>query len=427
MTDIVQDLFSFISSSPTPWHSVIEISNRLSLHDFELLDEKKSFSLKPNGKYFIQRGGSLIAFIMPDKTPQAALIGAAHTDSPSLKIKPHAQFREDNMNLLRIESYGGPLLSTWYDRDLALSGRVCSLSPDDEVQTHLIHADDHPLIIPSLAIHLSEKKDGLVKQYLDKQEHLCPLIGLSDQEENSLEKIFNKYFPFKKIYSHELFLVPIQPPSFIGSNLELISSYRLDNLCSVHAILCALASACHQNLAHNIRMAVFWNHEEIGSKTEEGAASPFFQDILQRICLSSNLNQEHYYQLKNNSLCLSFDVSHAFHPNFKKRHDPQDRPLFEKGTIIKLASSMRYASTAKTSAFIENLCDKHHLLYQLSSSHSEISCGSTIGPIFSSEMGITTLDLGTPLLAMHSSRELISIKDHLNATKLMKVAYLENM
>lgn len=426
MTDLIHDLFSFTTHSPTPWHSVLQIGNRLAHYGFEDLDEQESWNLKPNGKYFVERGGSVVAFIMPDKSIERCVIGASHTDSPCLKIKPHAEFREHNMNMFRIENYGGPNLSTWFDRDLAVAGQVYFLDSKNTLQKHLIYADDQPLIIPSLAIHLSERKDGKPKQYIDKQEHLCPLIGLSEKEQNSLEKLLKRYFSFKKLYSHDLFLVPTELPSYIGGNSELIAGYRLDNLCSAHAVLCGLVNQSHKKLENSLRMAVFWNHEEIGSRTEEGAASPFFGDILRRICISSDLDQQSYYQIKSHSLCLSFDVSHCYHPNFKKRYDPQDHPLFDKGPIIKLASSMRYASTAETSALVAKLCDTHKIPYQFSSSHSEIACGSTIGPVFTTEMGIKTLDLGTPLLAMHSTRELISVKDHHHIAKLMKFAFLEN-
>ncbi len=418
MTDHLKDFFKFLEASPTPWHATEEIIGRLKKNKFEELKENTTWKIKAEGKYFIQRGGAITAFIMPKEHPTSLTLGAAHTDSPCLKIKPHAQFRDHNMNLFRVEAYGGPTLSTWYDRNLAIAGLVIAEDQKGSVKEHLVYAKDTPLIIPSLAIHLSERTDGKPKAYLDKQEHLCPLVGLSSKETKVLETTLKKHISFKKIYSHDLFLVPIEPPSYVGQNLELIASYRLDNLSSTHAVLTGLLSNLSPT-TKTLKMATFWNHEEVGSKTSEGAASPFFEDCLKRICISSKMTEEAFYKLKSNSICLSLDVSHCYHPNFKSRYDQQDHPLFESGPIIKLSSNMRYASDAKTSSFIAKICSDHKIPYQMSSSHSEIACGSTIGPVFSSATGIATVDLGTPLLAMHSTRELISAKDHLHSIQLL--------
>jgi aspartyl aminopeptidase len=278
------------------------------------------------------------------------------------------------------------------------------------------------MTIPSLAIHLQEKKDGVPIQYLNKQEHLCPLIGLSENEQNSLEKIVKSHIKHESLLGFDLYLVPTQAPSFLGSSQELIGAYRLDNLSSAHASLMGLIEAKTQQTS-TISMAVFWNHEEIGSHSREGAASPFLEEVMKRICLSLSITEEDFLRIKNKSLCVSLDVAHGFHPNFKDRYDPQDHPLLGNGIVIKQNANMLYASTAQCIATIVHLCQNNKIPYQLAASHSEIRGGSTVGPITSTAMGITTIDIGSALLAMHSTRELISTKDQLTLCKFTQAIY----
>ncbi|MEI8301068.1 MAG: M18 family aminopeptidase [Chlamydiota bacterium] len=421
MSEILKDFFKFLEHSPSPWHAAHEITTRLLQEGFISLDENDRWDLHAEGKYFVQRGGSLVAFCLPKKTPSHAVICASHTDSPCLKIKPHAEFRSHNMNLFRIESYGGPLLSTWFDRDLALAGQVY-VDDEKKITQHLVFTKDHPMTIPSLAIHLQEKKDGVPIQYLNKQDHLCPLIGLSDTEQNSLEKIIKSHIKHEAVLGYDLYLVPTQAPTFLGSSKELIGAYRLDNLSSAHASLRGLIEAKTQQES-TISMTAFWNHEEIGSHSREGAASPFLEEVIKRICLSLKINEEDFLRIKNKSLCVSLDVAHGFHPNFKDRYDPQDHPLLGHGIIIKQNANMLYASTAHSIATITHLCQKNKIPYQLTASHSEIRGGSSVGPIASTAMGITTVDIGSALLAMHSTRELISTEDHLTLCKFTKILF----
>lgn len=423
MVQIIQDLVEFIQDSPSPWHAVEQIGNRLTHHKFRSLSEEERWDLKQGETYFVEKGGSLIAFRIPKEPIQKTIILASHTDSPCLKIKPHAEFRSHNMNLFRIETYGGPTLSTWFDRDLALTGQVFA-SNGKEVKKHLIYAKDHLVTIPSLAIHLQEKHDGKPKQYIDKQEHLCPLIGLSDKKQDSLEKLLKSEIKDLDLLSHDLYLVPTQPPSFIGEKKELISSYRLDNLSSVHASLTALLSS-KKNPKGILQICVFWNNEEIGSQTNEGAMSSFLEDVLKRIAFCLDIGQEDYFRMKSKSLCLSIDVAHCFHPNFAKRYDSEDHPLFEEGPMIKYNANMRYATTADSAAKIAFICKKNKIPYQISSGHSEITGGSTVGPHVSSSTGIATIDIGPPLLGMHSTRELMATKDHLTLCKLLQACLEE--
>jgi len=424
MIDIVDDFFDFLQYSPSPWHATEQIAQRLVQHEFTPLNEEERWVVKLGGKYFIERGGSLIAITLPKKTPTRAIIHASHTDSPCLKIKPHAEFRSHNMNLFRVDTYGGPQLSTWFDRDLSLAGQIY-VHDGKKIVPHLIYADDHPMTIPSLAIHLQEKnEEGKPKQYIDKQDHLCPLISLTEKKVDSLEKILKSHVKYQTLLGFDLYLVPTQPPAFMGSSKELIAAYRLDNLSSAHAALMGLLEVEHpQDTVINV--CVFWNHEETGSASREGAASPFLEETLKRMSLLLKMSEEDFLRMKNASLCFSIDVAHSFHPNFPKRYDNEDHPLLGSGPIIKHHASMRYASTAHSTAAAIHLCQKHQLPYQESAGHSEVRGGSTVGPITATCMGITTLDLGSPLLGMHSTRELVATKDHLALSKFLKLAYEE--
>ncbi len=418
----LEDFINFIQESPTPWHTVEALKKRLLSHGFYELQETSRFSFNSSKKFFIVRGGALIAFQLPKKQPKQAIITASHTDSPCLKIKPHAQFRSHNMQLFRVDSYGGPLLSTWFDRDLAISGQVF-VKNGKHVVKHLIHTEKKQVTIPSLAIHLQEKSEGVPRQYLDRQDHLCPLIGLCEKEETSLDVLLRSCIDYDMLLSADLYLVPTQPPAVLGTSQDLLASYWLDNLSSAHACMQGLLEA--EAVESTIQLSVFWNHEEIGSDTREGASSTFLEETLKRICLALNFNEEEYFALKAGSMCLSVDVAHCFHPNFASRYDGQDHPLFNKGLIIKHQASMRYATEAQMTADVKMLCENHKISFQESSGHSEVRGGTTVGPISSTGLGILTLDLGAPLLAMHSTRELIALSDQLSLTKFLVNANVE--
>lgn len=421
MDPILKDFIAFIQEAPTPWHTVEAIKQRLEDAGYVALEEKARWSLVSSKKLYVIRGGALIAFHLPEKQPRKALISASHTDSPSLKIKPHAQFRSHNMQLFRVEAYGGPLLSTWFDRDCALAGQIF-VKEGKNLKRHLITTQQH-VTIPSLAIHLQEKNDGTPRQYLDKQDHVCPLIGLCDKEENSLERLLQSSVSYDTLLGADLYLVPTQAPSIIGTSNDLLASYRLDNLSSAHACLVGLLQA--ESSEDTIHMAAFWNHEEIGSDTREGAGSPFLEETLKRLCLALNFDEEEYFALKAGSMCLSVDVAHCFHPNFASRYDAQDHPLFNHGLIIKHHAGMRYATEAELTARVKMLCKQHKLPYQESAGHSEVRGGSTVGPIASTGLGLLTIDIGAPLLAMHSTRELIALSDQLSLTHFIQHAYEE--
>lgn len=415
MSHILEDFQKFLDHSPTSWHAAQEIGNRLASVDFMPLDEGEKWELEKGKKYFVQRGGSLCAFSIPEKRPKKIMIIASHTDSPALKIKPNAEVIENNMMFLETEVYGSPLLSSWLNRDLALAGRIIVQNGQNETEEHLVYLEESPLIIPQLALHLDREvnEKGL---HLDKQQHLRPILSLNPNEKNSLEALLKNQFFFQSLISFDLFLVPLEASRFIGADGEMLASYRLDNLSSAHSCCAAIASAT-PSLA--LQMALFWDNEEIGSRTSEGAASPLLSDILKRVGIGLELSEEEMMRLKNGSLCVSVDVAHAYNPNYPKKYDPKHQPLLGKGIVLKYNADKKYASDAKTAAPVIQACKKIKIPYQSFVCRSDMPCGSTVGPIVAAGLGIPTVDIGCPLFSMHSSREVVSGSDHLDMCQLL--------
>ncbi len=407
---LIEDLRDFLDSSPTAWHAVQKLTHRLESLQVKLLDETKKWKLEKGKQYCVQRGGSLCLFTLPKKPPQRMTILGAHTDSPALKLKPNPEIMTDSIHLFETEVYGAPLLSSWLNRDLAIAGRIVT----DNAQEHLVFLDQTPLFIPQLALHLDREvndKGALV----DKQDHLKPILSLKGKEP-LLESLLKKHVKFKELLAFDLFLVPIEKARLLGLSGEMIASYRLDNLVSAHACVTAFAQA---KPTDHLQVVALWDGEEIGSRTAEGAASPFMEDIFKRISAFYEMSEEDFICMKNNSLCVSIDVAHAYNPNFSKKYDPQHRLLPGHGIALKYNSDKKYATDAKTAAPIIAACKKLKLKMQSFSSRSDIPSGSTIGPIFAHSLGIPTVDIGSPIFSMHSAREVMAIQDHLDLCHLL--------
>ncbi len=414
----IQRLVEFIKSSPTAWHAVKVVSQELEKKGFRLLDEGKPWKLKPGQAYYIVRNGSsLIAFVTPKKDPQKAVVCASHTDSPALKLKPNAAYIKEGMLMFGVEVYGSPLLNSWLNRDLGIAGRVIS----ESLVEKLVMVDHAPLVIPQLAIHFDKELNthGLI---LNRQDHLAALgaIGITTQSEAN--KYFHKLLGVKDLISSDLFLYPLEPPAFVGPNKEMLAAYRIDSLCSVHAITSAL-TANPEPLTSTLKMCVLWDNEEIGSETAHGAASPFFAETLERILLSLSLEREDYLQIIPSSLCISVDLGHAVNPNYADKHEPNHKNLLGNGIIIKHSANQRYASNARTAAFIKSLCHKQKIPCQDVVSRSDLSPGTTVGPIHANSTGMPTVDIGIAQLSMHSARELVCCQDHENMIALLGSIY----
>jgi aspartyl aminopeptidase len=407
----MKDFIQFIGKSPTAWHTVEEIAARLK--GFHHLSEQKHWSLELGKTYFVEREGTLLfAFRLPKKKPVGAVILASHTDSPALKIKPNPDIVTKDISQLGTEVYGGPLLHSWFDRDLAISGRI-----ETDRGSQLVHLTDHPVIIPQLAIHLDKSiyEKGLL---VDRQDHLRPILSINGKL--TLESLLKKHYKFKTLYAFDLFLVPTELPTATG---ELVAGYRLDNLTSAYASTEAMLEAkAHTDL---IQCAIFWNHEEIGSMTSTGAGSLFIDQILERITLGLGQSREDFLRMKTGSIILSADVSHGFNPNFADKYDPQNSAFLGQGVILKFNASMKYATDATSSAILSKIAAKYKLKLQKSANRSNIGGGSTVGPIMSATTSIPTIDLGLPLWAMHSTREIIAQSDQIDLGKLLKVSLEE--
>jgi aspartyl aminopeptidase len=417
---LIQDLMTFLDTCPTSWHAVKSISKKLKDHSFTEIKESDPWKIELGNGYFVRRQGSLCAFILPKTRVEAASIIASHTDSPGFKLKPKPAIRRHQSILLGVEVYGSPLITSWLNRDLGIAGRVAYMDKHGHQKEALVRLDKYPVVIPQLAIHLDREvnEKGLL---LNKQEHLNVLASLENDfssSESYLETVLRDEIDFKQILNFDLFLFPLSQASLIGFHNQLLASYRIDSLASVHAAVNALL---HSDKPHEdkIKMIVFWDHEEIGSQSIQGAGSPFFSQTLERLSLALNMPREDYLRLLTQSHCVSVDLAHALHPNFGEKHDSQHQPFLGNGVVLKTNAQMRYATDAISSTPVCLAAGKLHMPLQYFVSRNDIPCGTTIGPIQASNTGIPTVDIGCGQLSMHSARELMSCKDHQAMTKLL--------
>jgi len=420
---LIEDLKQFLDLSPTSWHAVSEITKRLKAANFIELKEHEAWSIQKGKAYFVQRNGSsLCAFVIPHSHPHRIRLFASHTDSPALKLKPKPEIRKNGIISFGVEVYGGPLLTSWLNRDLQLAGRILYKDQSNRIMEELIELDKHPFLIPQVAIHLDREvnEKGLL---LNKQEHLNVLAALEEQVPNDcsyLETLIREKIPkFARLIDFDLFFTPLEKARLIGYQQEMLASYRIDSLSSVHAILHALIqnSQPHSN---DIKMAMFWDNEEIGSYTAQGADSPFFRQTMDRILLGLNGGKEESFRLISQSTCVSIDLAHALHPNHTDKHDSQHQPLLGKGIVLKYNAQQKYATNARSALPIHIAAEEQNIPLQKFVSRNDMPCGSTIGPIQASQTGMPTVDIGCGQLSMHSCREILCCQDQIWLTSLLK-------
>jgi len=403
-------LLDFIDSSATSFHAVSNLKKELVEQDYQELYENETWSLQKNDKYFVCRAdGSIIIF----KTPKNWVVDysfkiiGAHTDSPCLRIKNKPISTKEGYQLLNIEVYGGVLLNSWFDRDLHFGGRLVVENESGILEQKTVRIDKK-LRIPRLAIHLDREvnKKGFTP---NPQEHMFPIIGMSDtiDFEDWLAKEANIS---GNILSWDLFLFDAQESSYGGNDNEFIYAPRLDNLASVHASFEALKQVHASD--KEVQMAVYFQHEEIGSASQNGASSNFLEVTLKRIHSSISAKEEEYFQTIANSFFISADMAHAVHPSYSEKHDPNHKPRIGEGPVIKSNANMRYATDAFSIAKFKQWCQKSNVPVQDFCSRNDIGCGSTIGPMVATNLGIPTIDVGNPMLSMHSIREMCGTKDH---------------
>ena len=414
-----RELLSYIDAGPSPWHVVETTRRMLEDHGFRQLDERDVWQPAPGGGYYIIRNGSsIVAFVVGSESPAEAgfrLIGA-HTDSPGLRLKPRPALELEGMLKLGVDVYGGPILATFVDRDLDLAGRVF-LAPESgpEPEAHLLRFGRPVVKLPSLAIHMDREVNntGMV---LDKQKHLPLLAGLlapdRDPRRAFLEALAGELdCEPERILSFELAVADCQPASFGGLGREFINSPRLDNLASCHAALLAICAASTDPGRHTSVIALF-DHEEVGSRSSRGADGAFLRDVLQRLCHGPADGADGFARAIAGSWMLSVDMAHAFHPNRPDVHEPQHHVRLNGGPVIKQNTSRRYATDAAGAAWFGTLCAEAGVPVQQYVHHGNLPCGSTIGPLAESGLGVRTVDVGNPMLGMHSIRETAGVLDH---------------
>jgi aspartyl aminopeptidase len=417
-----QALLDYIDTSPSPWHVVATTAAMLKANGFKSLRENEPWQFKKNGRYFVVRdGASIIAFVL-GKQPIAEagfrMVGA-HTDSPGLRIKPKAAQSNEGIAQLGVEVYGGPILATFTDRDLSLAGRV-NVRNGNGFDTHLIQFDQSVVRLPNLAIHMNREVNdkGLV---LNKQTGLPLIFGLSPNHEEAYALFTNKIaqqlnIAAKDILTWDLNVYDTQKGSFWGVDEDFIANSQLDNLASCHAALCALLDTHDQEAT---AICALFDHEEVGSESATGAGGSFMQDIIQRICSATDTNEEGRLRALANSFFISADMAHAFHPNHAGVYEPCHHVRVNQGPVIKSNANQRYSTNADTAARFIQLCERAGVPYQQYAHRTDLGCGSTIGPIIASRLGVASVDVGNAMWAMHSVRESAGVADHLSMTTVL--------
>jgi aspartyl aminopeptidase len=402
----VQDLLAFIDASPSPFHACAEAAARLEQAGFEEVREVDPWPSGPGGR-FLRRGGSLVAWATgPGHGPASPFrIVGAHTDSPNLRIKPLPDTGAAGFRQLGVEVYGGALLNSWLDRDLGLSGRVAVRGGAER----LLRVDRPLLRVPQLAIHLDREisANGLK---LNPQQHLVPVWGLGDPEPGRFRAWVGEQLGVAgdDVLAWDLMAHDLAPSTLAGADQELVSAPRLDNLCSAWAGLVALLAVRDPG---PIPVLVLFDHEEVGSTSERGAASTLLPHALERIAAGLGASREDLFRSLAGSLCASADMAHATHPNYVDRHEPTHRIAIGGGPVLKVNANLRYATDGTTGAAFVLACEQAGVPYQRYAHRTDLPCGSTIGPITAAGLGIPTFDLGAPMLAMHSARELAGAAD----------------
>ncbi|MFE7566714.1 M18 family aminopeptidase [Streptomyces sp. NPDC057539] len=419
------DLISFLTASPSPYHAVANAAERLEKAGFRQLRETDAWDGSAGGR-FVLRGGAIIAWFVPegaDPHTPFRIVGA-HTDSPNLRVKPLPDTGSYGWRQIAVEIYGGTLLNTWLDRDLGLAGRITLRDGSHR----LINIDRALLRVPQLAVHLdrSVNTEGLK---LDRQRHMQPIWGLGDPQEGDLIRFVAQEtgVDATDITGWDLMPHAIEPPSYLGRDRELLAGPRMDNLLSVHAGTAALAavatSAAAEPLPYIPVLAAF-DHEENGSQSDTGADGPLLGTVLERSVLARGGTYEDRARAFAGTVCLSSDTGHAVHPNYSDRHDPTHHPRANGGPILKVNVNMRYATDGSGRAVFAAACEKAGVPWQSFVSNNSMPCGTTIGPITAARHGIQTVDIGVAILSMHSARELCGADDpYLLANAL--VAFLE--
>lgn len=396
----IADLAAFVSASPSSYHAAAEVARRLAAAGFAEQAETEPWA--PGGARFVVRDGAVIAWRVPDAPVAAAgfRIVGAHTDSPGFKLKPQPSAYAFGWSQAGMEVYGGPLLNSWLDREFGLAGRVVTRSGD----VRLVSTPAW-LRIPQVAPHLDRSVNDSL--HLDRQVQLKPVFGTASLD--ILAAVAGSLgLHSDEIDSHDLFAAVSEPPAVIGVTGEFLASPRLDNLSSVHAGLVALTAA---PASDQVQVLACFDHEEIGSGSRSGASGPFLESVLRRIAAALGWDGDAWHRALAASFVISADAGHAIHPNYPQLHDPDHRPTVNAGPLLKVNANQRYTTEGPSAARWLRICRAAGVPTQPFVSNNSVPCGSTIGPLTATRLGIESVDVGIPLLSMHSARELCGVAD----------------
>ena len=410
-----QDLLDFIDASPSPWHAVATCEQRLQAAGFARLDETERWTLQAGDKRYVVRGdAAIIAFVVGSAAlaESGLRIIGAHTDSPGLRIKPRPAEEVGGMVRLGVEVYGGPILATFADRDLSLAGRVHVRTPDG-FATRLVRFADPLLRLPNLAIHMNREVNESGLKF-NKQSELPLLLGVAEEGVKADARFRQPIAAALGVepgdlLTWELNAYDTQKGSLWGADREFIADSQLDNLASCHAALNALL-ATDQPAA--TCLCAFFDHEEVGSESSAGAGGSFIADVLARLAGNAGLDSEDQRRMVARSFFISADMAHGWHPNFPAAYEPCHHALVNAGPVIKSNANQRYSTTGETAARFMALCARAGVPCQQYAHRTDLGCGSTIGPIVAARLGIPSVDVGSPMWAMHSIRESAGVLDH---------------
>ena len=418
----VDELLTFLREAVTPFHAVQAMSRRLADAGFEAVESFDPDTMVPGRGYFMTRqGSSLIALRAGQGEPAQGLrLVGAHTDSPNLSVKPNPVVGRGGCVQLSVDVYGGALLNPWFDRDLALAGRVTVLNAQGQLESVLFDSGTAVAVVPSLAIHLDREANK--QRSINPQKDVVPLVMLGHPDTLDFKVWLAKQLVEQdssreglRVMDFELSLYDTQSPGLVGMDQSFIASARLDNLLSCYAGLAALIEETDADWS----MLVATDHEEVGSASTVGAQGPMLMDALTALTPAPQGNQS----LRNQSWMLSVDNAHAVHPNYADKHDDQHSPHLGGGPVIKINRNQRYATDSEGAARLRLLAERAEVDVQAFVMRADLACGSTIGPITATETGIPTTDLGVPTLAMHSIRELACVQDIPQLIALLQAFY----
>ena len=409
--DVVRELLAFIDASPSPFHAAATAAATFATAGFVELDETAPWPADA-GRYFVRRGGSLVAWAARAEHPVDCgfRIVGAHTDSPNLRVKANPDTGRAGFRQLAVEVYGSPLLNSWLDRDLGLSGRVV-VREGSAAKEHLFRIDRPLLRVPQLAIHLDREihEKGL---QLNAQHHVVPVWGLGATEPGGFAAFLADEVGVdgRDVLAWDAMAHDLTPSAVLGRAGELVSAPRIDNLCSSWAGVEALVAVSDGTSPH-VPLVCLFDHEEVGSTSDRGADSTLLPVVLERIVSARGGDRDAHLRGLARSACASADMAHATHPNYVERHEPGHHIVVNGGPVLKLNANLRYASDAASSALFALACEQASVPLQRYVHRSDLPCGSTIGPVTAARLGIPTVDVGAPQLSMHSARELCGSAD----------------